>query len=87
MIDYTPEEAEREKREQQGLQRYRNVFGTPEGRKVLGDILQMCHFGVPLDTSAPEIKYIVGEYNIGIAIARMSGIMSAIDQLVGIEED
>lgn len=63
------------------LQRYKNVFGTAEGRKVLGDILITCHFGVPLMTE--EARH---EYNIGVAIARMSGVMSQVDQLLGMED-
>jgi hypothetical protein len=57
-------------------QRYRNVFGSAEGRKVLGDILLTCHIGVPLTTE--EQRY---EHNIGIYIARRSGIMSGIDAM------
>lgn len=65
------------------LQRYRNVFGTPEGLRVLGDILtQWCHFGVPLNTEEERI-----EYNVGVAIARASGIFAAIDKMLGIGED
>ena len=63
-------------------QRYRNVFGSAEGRAVLGDILVMCHFGVPLNTEEERI-----EHNVGIAIARMSGTMSAIDGILGIIEE
>ena len=82
--EYTPEEILREQRAQKMLQRYRNVFGTTEGRRVLGDILTTCHFGVPLNNEVERV-----EYNVGIAIARMSGIMSAIEHQLGmgIEED
>ena len=34
-------------------QRYRNVFGTAEGRMVLGDILDVGHFGMALDPNDP----------------------------------
>jgi len=80
MIQESPEELEAERKKQDNLQRYRNVFGTPEGRMVLGDILVTCHFGVPL--MSEEARH---EYNVGVAIARMSGIMSAIEQQFGIE--
>jgi hypothetical protein len=60
-------------------QRYRNVFGTDEGVLVLGDILRMCHFGVPLNSEEERV-----EYNVGVAIARMCGIMGLVDNLVGI---
>jgi len=81
MIDYTPEGTDDQKQRDM-LQRYRNVFGTPEGRLVLGDILQMCHFGWGITTEEARI-----EYNVGIAIARMAGIMGAIAAQFGIEEN
>jgi hypothetical protein len=64
------------------LQRYRNVFSTPEGRKVLGDILVTCHFGVPLMSEQERF-----EYNVGVTIARMSGFMGEIDRIAGMRED
>jgi hypothetical protein len=70
-------------RKQQDMEQlYRNVFGSPEGRRVLGDILLTCHFGVPLNSELQRI-----EYNVGIHIVRMSGMMNAIDQQLGIGED
>ena len=60
-------------------QRYRNVFGSLEGRRVLGDILVTCHFGVPINSEEARI-----EYNVGVYIARMSGAMEPIDSLLGI---
>jgi hypothetical protein len=82
MIEYSPEEVKQAQRERDRLQRYRNVFGSPEGLRVLGDILAMCHFGVPLNNDSERI-----EYNVGITIARMSGMMGAIDSQLGIGED
>jgi len=82
MIDYSPDEAKSAQKEQERLHRYRNVFGSAEGRLVLGDILVTCHFGVPLNSDVERI-----EYNVGVAIARMSGMMSAIDLQLGIEEN
>ena len=81
MIEYVEDNPQNQKQKDM-LQRYRNVFGTPEGRIVLGDILQMCHFGFGIMTEEARI-----EYNVGIAIARMSGMMQAIDTLIGIRED
>jgi hypothetical protein len=82
MIDYsTPGAHSGELAEKEMRQYYRNLFGSAEGRKVLGDILVTCHFGVPLNNEAERI-----EYNVGIAIARMSGIMSEVDALMGIGE-
>lgn len=77
-----PKDQEIQRRKQEMLQRYRNVFGTAEGRRVLGDILVRNHFGVPINNEAERI-----EYNVAVEIARMSGMMQAIDRLLGIEED
>jgi hypothetical protein len=63
-------------------QMYRNVFDSPEGRKVLGDILVTCHFGVPLNNEFERC-----EYNVGVAIARSSGIFEQIEMLLKIGED
>jgi hypothetical protein len=81
VIEFRPLET-KDERAKAMRQRYRNVFGTAEGRAVLGDILVMCHFGVPLNTEEERI-----EFNVGIAIARMSGTMSAIDGMLGISEE
>jgi len=84
MIDDPNEQLElaRAQARKEMLQRYHNVFGSIEGRLVLGDILMMCHFGVPVNNDIERI-----EYNVGIAIARMSGIMQSIDRQLGIEEE
>lgn len=63
-------------------QRYRNTFGSEEGRKVLGDILTMCHFGETLD---PQDSVAVAEYNVGVTIARMAGALDLIYPQLGIE--
>lgn len=76
----TPEERAKEEREME--QRYRNVFGTDEGRRVLGDILVSCHFGMPIKDETERV-----EYNLGIAILRQSGTISSIYRLLGIRED
>lgn len=68
-----------ERKQRDMEQRYHNVFSSDEGRLVLGDILSICHFGVPLNNDAERI-----EHNVGVAIARMSGMMTAIDQHLGI---
>ncbi len=52
------------------MQRYKNVFGTAEGKIVLGDILTLGHFGDPLMPTDPVA---VAEYNAAIMIARMAG--------------
>jgi hypothetical protein len=82
MIDYaTPGAHSGELAEQEMRQYYQSVFSSAEGRKVLGDILVSNHFGVPLNSEVERI-----EYNVAIAIARMSGIMSEVDSLLGILE-
>jgi hypothetical protein len=82
MIDYDPGSEASARRAREMEQRYRNVFGSMEGRQVLGHILKENHYGVPLNNEVERI-----EYNVAIAIARMSGIMSEIDALAGIGED
>lgn len=64
-------------------QRYKNVFGTVEGRVVLGDILTLGHFGDPLN---PEDRVAVAEYNAAIVIARMAGAFDQIYQQLGMIE-
>ncbi len=71
-----------ELRHREMRQMYRNVFGSAEGRRVLGDILRENHFGVPLNSDAERI-----EYNVAVTIARMSGMMTEIDLVAGITED
>ena len=66
----TPQELAKEMQ-----QRYRNVFGTLEGRIVLGDILTLGHFAEILNP-ADDVR--IGEYNLAITIARTAG---AFDQL------
>ena len=61
-------------------QHYRNIFGTPEGRIVLGDILTMTHFG---ETLAPDDTVSVAEYNVGLTIARMAGAMNLVYPQLG----
>lgn len=81
MIDHTPQEDARQLADKKMRQYYRSVFSSAEGRKVLGDILMANHFGVPLNNEVERI-----EYNVAIAIARMSGTMSEVDALIGIVE-
>jgi hypothetical protein len=51
-------------------QLYRNVFGTAEGRIVLGDILTRGHYGVTLD---PDNRVQIAEYNSALIIAHRAG--------------
>ena len=62
--------------------RYRNVFGTAEGRIVLGDIcLTLCHFS---ETLVPTDQTAVAEYNIGLTILRMAGGLDLLYGQLGI---
>lgn len=49
-------------------QRFKNVFGTIEGRIVLGEILTLGHFGETLNSSID-----MAENNFAVTIARMAG--------------
>lgn len=70
-------------REAQEMQhRYRNIFGTPEGRRVLGDILTLGHFGVTLNPNDPVQ---VAEYNVALTIARMAGALDPMYSQLGME--
>lgn len=66
--------------EQEMRQRYRNVFDTAEGRKVLGDILTAGHYGVTLD---PDNKVQVSEYNFALVIATKAGVLEDIHTQLG----
>ena len=65
------------------MQRYRNVFGTAEGRIVLGDILSVAGFGEKLDPDRPaEVSW----YNCAIEIARLAGAFDPIYRNLGMTE-
>ena len=61
--------------------RYKNVFGSPEGRSVLSDILTTCHFG---ETLNPENPTQVSEYNTALVIAHKAGVFDLIYRQLGI---
>lgn len=54
---------------------YRNVFGTAEGQKVLGDILTHGHFGLTLDGDNRDQ---IAEYNFALMIATRAGVFDGI---------
>ena len=64
--------------------RYRNVFGTPEGRIVLGDILTQGFYGVTL---TPEIPDQIGAYNLALVIATRSGVFDPIYRQLGMAKE
>ena len=54
------------------MEKYRYVLlGSEMGLEVLGDILSMCHLGVPLDSDNPQS---IGEHNVGVVILNKCGI-------------
>ena len=60
--------------------RYKNVFGTMEGKRVLGDILTLGHFGETLNPTDPVM---VAEHNAAIIIARMAGAFDGLYRELG----
>ena len=64
--------------------RYRNVFGTAEGRIVLGDILTLGHFGETLNPLDPVA---VAEHNAAIVIARMAGAFDPLYTELGMTKE
>lgn len=66
-------------------QRYRNVFGSAEGQKVLGDILfTLGHFG---DTIDPTDHVSMTELQFAITIARMAGAFNGLYQQLGLGKE
>lgn len=65
-------------------QRYRNVFGTDEGRLVLGDILTMGHFGEMLNPADPVQ---VAEHNAAVLIARTAGAFDDLWRYLGMARE
>lgn len=68
-------------------QRYKNVFGTAEGRIVLGDILTLGHFGEILDPADSRFVARVGERNVVITIARLAGAFNGIYKDLGMTKE
>lgn len=70
--------------EQEMAQRYKNVFGSGEGRIVLGNILTLGHFGVTLDADNRDQ---VAEYNFAIMIATLAGALEPVEKQLGMREE
>lgn len=64
--------------------RYRNVFSTPEGSRVLGDIAAMGHV---FDTIEPEHTDQIGERNLALTILRMAGALDVLYRQLGLATD
>ena len=66
---------------QEMLQRYRNVFGSSEGRIVLGDIMSMGHY---FETINPNDPIMAAEHNMAEVIARMAGLFNPLYAQLGL---
>lgn len=64
-------------------QRYRNVFSTAEGKKVLGDIAELGHL---FDVIEPEDAAKIGERNLALTILRMSGALDVLYRQLGLAQ-
>ncbi len=62
-------------------QRYKNVFGSAEGRSVLGDIVNLGHV---FDTIHPEDAAGMAERNLALTILRMSGSLDVLYRQLGL---
>jgi hypothetical protein len=60
--------------------RYKNVFSSAEGKRVLGDILTKGHYGVTLDADNPHQ---IGEYNLALVIALRAGVLDPLYRELG----
>lgn len=65
-------------------QRYKNVFGSAEGRIVLGDILTLGNFG---ETLNPVEQDKVAYQNFATTIARTAGAFDIIFQQLGMTKE
>lgn len=66
---------------QEMQQRYRNVFGSAEGRIVLGDILfTLGHFGITID---PKDPVAMTEMQLTMTIARTAGAFDDLSRQLG----
>lgn len=68
--------------EQEMQQRYRNLFHTPEGMLVAGDIATVGHV---FDTIVPEDVAKVAERNFALVILRMAGVFDPLYTQLGLE--
>lgn len=62
-------------------QLYRNTFASPEGRKVLGDIIEMGHV---FDNIDPHDAVMAAEKNFALTIMKLSGAFDLIYSQLGI---
>jgi hypothetical protein len=86
MPEFDPDREQRERAEKAATamrdmqQRYKNVFRTPEGRLVLGDILTVGHFGEMLN---PNDTVAIAEHNAAVLIARTAGAFDSLWRELG----
>jgi len=80
-----PEEKTEEQLAREMQQRYKNVFGSAEGRIVLGDILfTLGHFG---DTIDPTDPVAMTEMEFAVTIARTAGAFDDLYRKLGLGKE
>jgi hypothetical protein len=67
--------------EQQMLRRYHNVFGSDEGRIVLGDIATIAHV---FDAVDPHDIVLVAQRDLALIIMQMAGALDSLYLQLGI---
>ena len=67
--------------QQHMMESLRKALRVGEGRRVLGDILTLGHFG---ETLNPKDEVQVAEYNFALTIARMAGALDMVYSQLGI---
>ena len=65
-------------------QMYQNVFASFEGRRVLGDICELCHVFDPVD---PMDTARQSERNVGLIILQMTGVLNPLYTQLGIAKE
>ncbi len=70
--------------EQEMLQRYHNVFGSNEGKIVLGDIATVGHV---FDSVNPNDPILVAERNFALVILQMAGALDMVYSQLGIANE
>jgi hypothetical protein len=78
-----PRDLEQEARDNQ--QRYKNVFGTPEGKLVMADILfTQGHLGDNIDPTDPVA---MANMQFAVTLARTAGVFDVLYRYLGMGKD
>jgi len=70
--------------EEEMLQRYHNVFGSSEGKIVLGDIATVGHV---FDTIDPNNPILIAERNFALVVLQMAGALDMLYSQLGIAKE